>query len=160
MSDQTTKLDVGAWIQETAPNVFETMLALTLVPANHGHADSEHERVCGTVGLGGENVTGAVYLHMAEPLAKKVTSAMLGMPVEEVNTDTDVNDVVGELCNMVAGGLKSTLCDLGSACAVSTPTIIRGRAFAVETTPDVPVHRLTFLCDTHSLLVEVHLKLN
>jgi len=160
MSSTATPLNVDQWIHDAVPKVFETMLGLTLEPAPDAKLDHAAERVVGSIGLGGETVTGAVYLHMSVPLAVRVTGSMLGLPPEEPPGDSDLNDVVGELCNMVAGGLKSTLCDVGAPCAVSTPTIIRGSAFHIETTPDVPGRQYSFLCEGHCLTVEVHLKLN
>jgi chemotaxis protein CheX len=147
------------WVTETIPNVFNTMLSLKAVPAAEDAPPPSGERVSGSVGLGGERVTGAVYLHFSEPFARQVATSMLGMSPEEIGSDAEINDVVGELCNMVAGGLKSTLCDLGAPCAVSTPAIIRGSAFAIETPPDVPREVFVFDCHAHRLAVEVHLKL-
>jgi chemotaxis protein CheX len=70
-----------------------------------------------------------------------------------------VNDVVGEATNMLAGGLKSWLCDAGASCAVSTPAIIRG-AFAVEAMPDVAREFLVFESGADRVIVEIHIKLN
>ena len=65
----------------------------------------------GSVGFAGENVTGAVYLHLSAAFANRVAAAMLGLQPEEIMGETEVNDVVGEVTNMLTGGLKSWLCD-------------------------------------------------
>jgi len=83
---------------------------------------------------------------------------MLGLPAEEMNNESEVNDVVGEVKNMVAGGLKSWLCDAGAVCAMSTPAIIRGTSFAIEPMPDVQRASLVFDCGEDRVLVEVHVK--
>ena len=71
---------------------------------------------------------------------------------------SEVNDVVGEVTNMLTGGLKSWLCDNGHPCAVSTPAIIRG-AYEIEPLPEVKREFLVFTCSGVQILVEVHIKL-
>ena len=78
----------------------------------------------------------------------------------EIPGEADVNDVVGEATNMLTGGLKSWLCDAGAECAVSTPAIIRGTAFNIESMPDVLRELLVFNCGEDRLIVEVHIKFN
>ncbi len=85
---------------------------------------------------------------------------MLGLPPEETLGDNDVNDVIGECTNMLAGGLKSALCDKGYECAVSTPAIIRGTSFNIESLPDVRHELMVFECDGARFAVEVHIKFN
>jgi len=140
-------------------DVFDTMLALpaTLVP-NAGLPHFE-ERMSGSVGFAGDQVTGAVYLHVSAAFANRMAATMLGLQPEENLPENDVNDVVGEFTNMLTGGLKSWLCDAGSACAVSTPAIIRGSAFAIEAMPDVQREFLVFDCGER-VVVEIHIKLN
>jgi chemotaxis protein CheX len=70
-----------------------------------------------------------------------------------------VNDVVGELTNMLTGGLKSWLCDAGADCAVSTPGIIRGSSFSVEPLPEIEQLRLGFAAGPDQFSVEVHYKI-
>jgi CheY-specific phosphatase CheX len=66
--------------------------------------------------------------------------------------------VVGEITNMLTGGLKSWLCDSGAACAVSTPGIIRGNSYAVESPPEVQRLCLGFGCGENRFAVEVHVE--
>ena len=105
-------------------------------------------------------MTGAVYLHLSTPFANRMAAAMLGLTVEEITNECDTNDVVGEVTNMLTGGLKSWLCDAGAECAVSTPAIIRGRSFEIEHMADVQHEALTFSCGTDKVVVEIHIKLN
>ena len=138
--------------------VFSTMLSLPAVPqaeTPHSHAP---ERVSGSVGFVGEAVTGAVYLHVPAPFAARITSAMLGLPEAEIPGDADVNDVMGEVTNMLAGGLKSWLCDAGAGCALTTPAIIRGTSFHILASEGVSQIRLGFASGPHHGQVEVHIK--
>jgi chemotaxis protein CheX len=160
MHTPALNFDVRQFLSHHLADVFSTMASLKAVPAPDGAAPHFEERVTGSVGFGGENVTGAVYLHLSAALAGRVTATMLGLPPQEVIGDVEVNDVVGEMTNMLAGGLKSTLCDLGATCAVSTPAIIRGTAFEIEALPDVRRESMVFDCEAERVAVEVHIKFN
>lgn len=158
MTTQTQTLDVRQFMTKHLVDVFETMLSMRAELQAAAHAPDFPTRVTGSVGFGGDTVTGAVYLHLSAPFAVRCTSAMLGLPVEEITGDAEANDVVGEMTNMLAGGLKSALCDSGHLCAVSTPAIIRGTAYQIEALPDVQRVDLTFQSGTDPVLVEVHIK--
>ncbi len=151
--------DVCEFMTRHLVDVFDTMLAMPAVLVPNTTLPPFCERVTGSVGFAGENVTGAVYLHLSAAFANRVAAAMLGLPPAERITENDVNDVVGEATNMLTGGLKSWLCDAGANCAVSTPAIIRG-AFAVEAMPDVAREFLIFESGTERVVVEIHIKLH
>jgi len=141
-------------------DVFETMLSMPAVLQPAATVPHFDNRVTGSVGFAGDKVTGAIYLHFSAPFATTVAAAMLGLKPEELSDDNEVNDVVGEATNMVTGGLKSWLCDSGADCAMSTPAIIRGKAFSIEPMPDVQRECLVFKCNQDFVVVEIHIKLN
>lgn len=159
MSEIARTVDIPRLAGDAIISVFQTMLSLPLEAVDGSPPVSFAEHVSGSVGFGGEQVIGAVYIHFSAEFARQVSAGMLGLGPEEIG-DSEVNDVVGEMCNMVAGGLKSTLCDAGAVCAVSTPAIIRGTSFAIETVPDVRQERLVFDCQGNRIIVEVHIKFN
>jgi len=138
-------------------DVFETMLSMKAVPAAYAAMPHTEERVTGSVAFAGDHINGAVYLHLTTPFANQVAAAMLGLSPEDLG-EAEVNDVVGEVTNMLTGGLKSWLCDSGAECAVSTPAIIRGSAFVIEPTPGVEREWLVFNCDRNRIAVEIHVK--
>lgn len=138
--------------------VFSTMLALPALPVAEPLPGSPQECLSGTVGFAGKSVTGAVYLHVPASFAGHITATMLGMPPGEVPGDADVNDVIGEVTNMLAGGLKSWLCDAGAACALSTPAIIRGSSFRIFASHGVSQVQFPFASDAHRGLLEAHFK--
>jgi chemotaxis protein CheX len=160
MSQTVQISDVRGFMTRHLADVFDTMLSMKAVPISDASVPVFGERVSGSVGFAGETVTGAVYLHLSAPFANHVAAAMLGMAPEEIPGEADVNDVVGEATNMLAGGLKSWLCDAGAECAVSTPAIIRGTAFDIESMPDVQRELLVFNCGEDRFIVEVHIKFN
>jgi len=160
MSQTVQISDVNEFMTRHLADVFDTMLSMKAVLAPKAGPPAFGERVSGSVGFAGENVTGAVYLHLSAPFANHVAAAMLGLPPEETIGETEVNDVVGEATNMLTGGLKSWLCDAGADCAVSTPAIIRGTAFDIEPMADVQRELLIFDCGDDRLVVEIHIKFN
>jgi CheY-specific phosphatase CheX len=155
----STEFNISSCIQESVPNVVETMLGFAATPDPNPTVPANRDHVSGTIGIAGETVTGAIYIHLADPLARQVVNAMLGSPADQPVADNDLNDVVGEFTNMVAGGFKSALCNADRPCAMSTPSIIRG-AFDIEVPHDLQAEKFHFLCQGHRLTVEVHLKLN
>jgi CheY-specific phosphatase CheX len=161
MTSTVDTFNVRPFVIETLVSVFDTMLASKAEPVTElppRPSGVPIERVTGCVGLGGEGVGGALYIHLPAPLARKLAAAMLGSAASEQTTDAEVNDVVGELCNMVTGQLKSRLCDHGTACALSTPAIIRGDSYEILGQPDTYKEELMFTCHGEPVVVEVHLK--
>jgi chemotaxis protein CheX len=159
MNAQAQSLDIRQLLNKHVAEVFQTMLSLHAVPQSHSPFPLFGDRVTGSVGLGGDIVTGALYLHMPSRLAQRITGAMLRLSAGEFG-EAEINDVLGEITNMLTGHLKSCLCDAGAPCAVSIPSIIRGSSYQVETLPDVRRELLLFHCEADPLAVEVHLKFN
>jgi len=157
MNTTVTKFKVGDHIAGIVAHVFETMLTLQATPA--AAAKLSPERVSGAIGIAGDNVTGTVYLHFFGKLAGEVTRAMLQVPPDQSVGESDVNDVIGEMSNMIGCRLKSLLNDADIFCAVSTPSVIRG-AFAVEAPQGVIAEMFHFNCLEQRLAVEVHLQIS
>ena len=155
---QAQTIDIRHFINGHLVEVFETMLSMKATPASDGAAPVFAERATGSVGFAGDTVTGSVYLHLSTQLANQMAATMLGVPAGETLSEDEVNDVVGECTNMLAGGLKSALCDRGHECAVSTPAIIRGTSFQIEPLPEVRQELMIFECNGSRFAVEVHAK--
>jgi CheY-specific phosphatase CheX len=160
MSSTVQLSNVCEFMKQHVVEVFKTMIFME-VAALADHKPPPHaERVSGSVGFAGDRVTGALYLHLSAAFAKRAAAAMLGLEAGEDIEDVAVNDVVGEVTNMLAGGLKSWLCDAGALCAMSTPGIIRGASFDVEVVPEVRREWLVFGQDGERIVVEIHLKMD
>jgi chemotaxis protein CheX len=159
MSSPTLPLDVNQFMVGHLVDVFSTMLSLTAVPAEATDALKEGDRVTGSVGFAGESIQGVVYLHMADVFARRVAGAMLGLAPEEISGPEEMDDVVGEVTNMLAGGLKSAFCDAGRKCALSPPAIIRGSSYSIKPLPNLDRFWMVFACENERLAVEIHLRL-
>ncbi len=77
------------------------------------------------IGLAGA-LKGVLAVHCSEKAAKGITGAMLGMEVEEL--DGDVKDAIGEITNMVAGGLKAAWASDGIDIELAIPTTVIGKS--------------------------------
>ena len=157
-SPPASSFDVRESVAETLRSVFDTMLAMKVESVAADPPPHFADRVTGSVGFAGESVTGAVYLHLSSVFARQVAAAMLGTTPDQVGGDGEVNDVVGEVCNMLAGALKSRLCDDGVPCAISTPCIIRGTSFQIQALPEVRLERLAWICQDQRIAAEIHIK--
>lgn len=117
-------------INRYVPEVIQTMVGLTATPAQgieNYPQPSKLKGVTGAISLSGK-VNGMVYTAYSESLSKHVAEKILGGSAG----DQDISDVVAELTNMIAGNLKSTLCDMGYHCALSFPSVMRGDEIRVS----------------------------
>ena len=153
----TLEFNAQKTVESLVPKVIATMASLTVSPHPGRTPQSKGDQVSGTLGIVGDTVMGAVYIHLPAPLACLIANAMFGNPADQAVSDSDMNDVVGELTNMIGGGFKSALCDADRPCAMSTPSIIRG-AYAVEVPQELHAEVFPFTCQGHAFAVEVHTK--
>lgn len=108
---------------------FETMIGVQLRDCAPGVlVPLEKEHLIGTVSFEGK-ATGCVNLRFSPGSAAEVASAVLGFATDE---EADVNDVIGELGNMVVGNFKSNLCDAGLSCKLNPPKISRTNDFKLR----------------------------
>lgn len=91
---------------------------------------------------------GVVTVELAEPVAHKLTTEMLGS--EEVE-DGDVADAVGELVNMIGGNIKSLM---PGPSVLSLPVVAAGRA--AHPSDAVEVSRLDGIWTGAPVRVTVH----
>ncbi len=151
-------LDIKAFVANSIKDVFATMFSMDVSIFNGQQpAVDEGERIVGSVSFAGD-VMGSINVHVNDNFARSITAAMLGMEVDEIEDDEEVHDVVGELCNMIGGDLKSRLCDCGLPCKLTIPSIASGSDFAIESKGWARKENLRFQHQAHTAMVEVYLK--
>jgi chemotaxis protein CheX len=136
-------------------NVFRTMAACELrrgKPYLTEGKEPKHE-ISGVIGLSGKAI-GTVVLSLGEPVALKVTAALLGEEPPEMNGD--VVDAIGELTNMIAGSAKAQLEHLEMS--VSLPSVIMGRNHRVAFPGDIKPVAIPFESEWGPICVEVGLR--
>ena len=75
-------------------------------------------------------MSGAFVLHCSEPLSAAIASEMLGLTCREGSADA--KDAIGELLNMIVGGVKNHYQSQRDPFKISVPTIVTGTDFSVH----------------------------
>ena len=148
--------DLPAVLRGATQEVFDTMLSMELAEQEN-QAFPEASRIVGSVSLAGV-VSGTVNVHVGHAFACQITSNMLGMEPDEIDSDEEVHDVIGELSNMIGGDLKSRLCDAGLTCELSIPSITSGKDFNIESKGWAVNEIVCFQYQNHIALIEAFLK--
>jgi len=141
-------------------DVFSTMLSESALLSRQKGVPAFVSQVSSSLGFAGAQVVGVVNVHLSEQLARRSAVMLLGLPAGDVPGQAEIAVAVGELSNQLAGGLTSWLCGAGVDCVMSTPSIIRGKAFTVEQMPDMDQNILLFECGCEQVVVEMYLRLN
>lgn len=150
--------DMQSSVDNSVAEVFDTMLSMNVSPFHSQNGTGlENDRIVGSISLSGE-VLGRVNLHIPLSLSYDMTASLLGTPSEEIEDLDEVKDVVGEICNMVSGALKSDLCDAGMECRVSPPSFTTGKDFEMECLQLLRHERFLFTHQNEIFMVEVGIK--
>lgn len=119
----------GAVLELAAREVFSLMLGVELTSASEPLSE-EGVTITSMVGLAG-SLCGLLSLRCSTHSAALMASKMLGIDVGS-NGD-EMQDAVGEVCNMVAGNFKNKIAGLGDGCQLSVPTVITGEDYSLRT---------------------------
>lgn len=111
--------------------------------------------ISGSVGLAGA-YQGLVAVHLPEAVAMAITGAFLGMDVEEMGEE--VRDAIGELTNMIGGGIKFDLPEQGGNVKLSIPTVICGQNYSLGLHTGDVTTAVTFNTPHGPFLVEALLR--
>ena len=150
--------EVCDMLKSSISEVYSTMFQMAAQPEQiEEHRASDEVLVAGSVGFVGD-VNGMVYIYVHTPFARTLASRMLAMPEAEIEGDEMVNDVIGEMTNMVVGAVKSRLCDSGAACKLTIPSIVRGTGLHADPTGSSERRLLRFASDGDHVLVEFLMK--
>lgn len=158
MSDIQT-LDLKGFVIHSVKSVFQTMLSMEIELEDPAVKESigNNGLIIGTVGFAGK-IMGNINLFVSRAFGREMAAAMLGMTVNEIGSDEEVNDVIGEVCNMVGGEMKSRMCDAGLTCSLSIPSVTYGNGFRIESKGWGRYEQLGFRNSQHSALLEIYVK--
>jgi chemotaxis protein CheX len=115
-------------IDHAVAEVFDTMLRQPCTVIDR--PDSAQNHISARIVFSG-TLEGHCAIHLSAATADRLTDALLG--AEGDWDDQMIDDAVGELCNMIAGGWKSRLAAPASVCHLSMPQV--SRAGNAETLP-------------------------
>jgi len=137
--------------------IFSSMVMMDIVPGTpiQGEINPLQSTITGMIGLAGTH-RGMLAIHLPEALAKKVTGNFLGMEVEEI--DNDVQDAIGELANMLGGGIKAILSENGKDIKLSMPSTICGQEYRFQSHYEGESVIVPFAAEDSQFLVELRIK--
>jgi chemotaxis protein CheX len=148
-------LAMGSPLGIALVKTFKTMLDQKLESLNpKGITPFLTEHVLGTIAFSG-NAEGRVYLRLSDDGARAIAARILGVAPNEITLQSDLDDAVGELLNIVTGNFKSNLCDAGLNCRLHTPSVTRTGDVDVKITPGAGVERMVFRAPDLILFVDI-----
>ncbi len=140
--------------------VLDTLLSLSATELTR---ESEKEPIqpavylLATVTLIGEGGSGAIRLQVPEAFARFAADVLLGVENTESRSVEQINDLAGELCNMVAGRVATDLGREGNPCSLGIPEIVRLTPDLLHSppAPDAYAARTDWSCKGHWITLEV-----
>ncbi len=118
-------------ITESTEEIFSTMIFMDIAAQDPLEATREVLgcHVSAMIGLTG-GFSAMLGIHCPEAVGLAITGEMLGMDIQEI--DADVKDALGEIANMIAGGLKERFAaeDIGLELAI--PTAVSGKSYTIS----------------------------
>jgi chemotaxis protein CheX len=141
-------------------NTMQTMLGVTveMQPIFLKGEKLTHGDVSGIIGFGGKDVSGSVVLSFPTDTALKVYEKMMGEITSRINND--VQDTIGELANIVAGGAKKDFSEEGLSFHISIPTVVVGKNHTLGYKIDIPTVVIPFNLGKNTFTMEISMKLN
>ena len=142
-------------IEASTIQVFETMLSLSL--QLRGAIEQEDYSytgdIVGIIGIAGKEVRGSIAVHLDTALANQATSLLLSTPLESLSEEY-VLDAVGEIANMVAGGVKAEGENNDILFDISVPTVVAGKEYTINFKDGAQPSVVPFHIDSGKLKVE------
>lgn len=149
------KEDLDKALVDSVKDAFTTMLSVALTDRPQPDVPSTAELIC-TIGLAGK-MEGSVTVSLPNASACAIVSKMLGTEMTEVSQD--VCDGMGELANVIAGGIKMRTVALNCPFEVSIPTVVQGQQMRLNIADDLERVIRHFECDGITFDVEFIFKL-
>jgi chemotaxis protein CheX len=116
-------------LELSAQEVFGLMLGERLDAAAEPAPENSLD-VTSMVGLAG-SLCGLLTLRCSSNSAALMATKMLG--ADGAGAKSQMEDAVGEVCNMVAGNFKNKISGIGDGCKLSVPTVITGTNYSLCT---------------------------
>ena len=124
MIDQAT---IKSSLWESASEAFETTVLLPIEEAGAPENELDvSQLLVGSITFTG-NLQGAVNVHCHQDVGEKIAKSMLMAEEDETLDDSEVLDAIGEVVNLVIGGMKSRIQDTVGDLDISIPTVLKGK---------------------------------
>lgn len=146
-------------IIETTEEIFSTMIFME-VSADAPLEQSKPTLRCqisAMIGLTG-GFSAMLSIHCPKAVGLAISGAMLDMEIEEI--DADVKDALGEIANMVAGGLKERFATEDIDLELAIPTAISGESYTIASPTRSKQMIIPFSIEAGQFLIEMKYNLN
>ncbi len=120
------QISMSETLLDAAKKVFGTMIFMNVTEKDDQEAKIVGDTYLWMVTFKGD-IEGCVGITLEEAAAKAVAANMLGLEPDEEVSEEDLADAVGEVANMVMGGVKSRMQDEIRSLDISIPTVTSGR---------------------------------
>lgn len=137
-------------LASVACTIWQSMLNMELTPAD-GAASPEGHLVIGCVQLSG-SWSGTIQLVCSAEMARTSVAAMMQMQASDLG-DSDINDGLGELANMVGGSVKNTL---PAPTVLSPPMVVNGADVTMALPRSKRIGHSTLCVGEHLLQVNLY----
>ena len=144
---------VGELLTKAVIETFETMLAMPMeLEENSAGSQVEHGYLAGSVRFSGK-AEGMVTLAFSPHFSLTVAGHLLGGNLDDEYPPEAINDVIGELVNIVTGNMQSKLCDAGLTSEVGLPVVTFQRKLPEEAVAGGSMDHFFFRHGLHTLAV-------
>jgi chemotaxis protein CheX len=151
--------DFDGWIDRDVKHVFDTLLSIRLkLSVQPAGVCATEDWMVASVRITGR-VLAVLNLWVSRDFAREMAVGLMGIDPSDPESKADIHDVIGVICSMIGGTLKSRLCDAGCVCGMSIPTIGAGDNFQYVGNQWEREERWSFCNCRHSVLVELFTKI-
>ncbi|MEJ2007315.1 MAG: chemotaxis protein CheX [Acidobacteriota bacterium] len=141
-------------IAQAVSAVFQSMIGSKLEQSD-GEMDPGQLGLTAVIGLTG-SPAGILTVSSKFAAASKIAVRMLGN--EMSGSEEYARDALGEVCNMVAGNLKSSLPKPEDRCQLSVPTVISGANYQIKSLLYGEKHSVTFRFEGEPILITLQIQ--
>ncbi len=110
-------------VLDSAKEVFDTMVLISLEPSATADRPSDTAFLASITFTGG--IEGCLSVHCDPPCAQRIAMGMLC--AEQAPAEAEVIDAMGEIANLVMGGVKTRLLEEAKEIQISIPSVVQGR---------------------------------
>jgi chemotaxis protein CheX len=111
---------------DAAKEIFETMIFVNFEECSNQEDTIEGDSLLGSITFKG-GIEGCFAICCSVPCAKTIALNMLAMDPSEELSEAEISDAIGEVTNMIMGGVKSRILDTVGNMEVSIPVVTSGQ---------------------------------
>ena len=109
-----------------AKEIFETMIFVNFEESSEQDDIIEGDSLLGSITFKG-GIEGCFAICCSAPCAKTIALNMLAMDPSEELGEAEISDAIGEVTNMIMGGIKSRILEAVGNVEVSIPVVTSGQ---------------------------------